>query len=64
VIKSRRIRWARNVACMRINANKILIRKPVGKRPLGRPRHRWEDNLKWILTGFIWLRIRSSGRLL
>jgi len=28
---------------------KILVRKPEGKRPLGRPRHRWEDNIKMYL---------------
>jgi hypothetical protein len=28
------------------HAHKILIGKPEGKRPLGRPRHRWEDNIK------------------
>jgi len=46
--------------------------EPEGKRPLGRPRHRWEDNIKMDLremgsmrrTGFGWLRIGSSGRLL
>jgi hypothetical protein len=31
------------------NACKILVGKPEGKRPLGRPRRRWEDNIKWIL---------------
>jgi hypothetical protein len=30
---------------------KILVRKPEGKRPLGRPRHRWEDNIKMYLKG-------------
>jgi hypothetical protein len=28
------------------NAYKILVGKPEGKRPLGRPRHRWENNIK------------------
>jgi hypothetical protein len=31
------------------NACRILVGKPEGKRPLGRPRHRWEDNIKIIL---------------
>jgi len=42
VIKPRRMRWARHIACvgeMR-NAYNILVGKPEGKRPLGRPRHR------------------------
>jgi hypothetical protein len=54
------------------NAYRILVGKPEGKRPLGRPRHRWEDNIKmtvreigWVVwTGLIWLRIvRSRGLL-
>jgi hypothetical protein len=27
---------------------RVLVGKPEGKRPLGRPRHRWEDNIRWI----------------
>jgi hypothetical protein len=45
--------------------------RPKGKRPLGRPRHRWEDNIKldlrrqesMVRTGFSWLRVGSSGGL-
>jgi hypothetical protein len=51
MIKSRRMRWAGHgapIGEMR-NANKILIGKPEGKRPLGRPRRRWEDNIKMDL---------------
>jgi hypothetical protein len=54
------------------NTYKILVEKPEGKRPLGRPRRRWEDNIKiylrtyglgvWI--GFIWLKIGTGGGLL
>jgi hypothetical protein len=49
------------------NACRILMEKPEGKRPLGRPRHRWVDNIKMGLrdiglTGLIWLRIRPTGR--
>jgi len=51
VIKSRRMRWAGHVA--RIGEGKdvyrVLVGKPEGKRPLGRPRHRWEDNIKMDL---------------
>jgi hypothetical protein len=47
-IKSRRMKWAGHVARMgdMRNAYKILVGKPEGKRPLGRPRRRWEDNIK------------------
>jgi transcription termination factor 2 len=51
IIKSRRMRWAGHVARMgekRI-ANRLLVGKPEGKRPLGRPRHRWIDNIKMYL---------------
>ena len=45
VIKSRRLRWAEHVARIEEgrSAFKILTGKPTGKRPLGRPRRRWED---------------------
>ena len=48
VIKSRRWRWAGHVARMERSrsAFKILTGKPTGKRPLGRPRRRWEDNIR------------------
>jgi hypothetical protein len=47
-MKSRRMRWARNVACMgeMRNVYKILDGKPEGKRPFGRPRCRGEDNMR------------------
>jgi hypothetical protein len=48
-----------------------LVEKPDGKRPLGRPRHKWVDNIKMNLrydhvvwTGWIWLRLGASGGLL
>jgi hypothetical protein len=46
IIKSTRMRWASHVARMgeKKNANRLLMGKPEGKRPLGRPRHRWVDN--------------------
>jgi len=45
---------------------RVLVWKPVGKRPLGRPRRRWDDNIKMALqevgwTGSSWLRIRTGG---
>ena len=47
VIKSRRLRWAGHVARMEgRSAFKILTGKPTGKRPLGRPRRRWEYNIR------------------
>jgi hypothetical protein len=48
VVKSRRMRWAWHVARMGEEraVHMVLVGKPVGKRPLGRPRHRWEDNIK------------------
>jgi hypothetical protein len=73
MIKSRRMRWPRLVAQMgeTRNAYKILVGKPEGKRPLGRLRRRWVDNVKMDLkemgmpwTGSIWRRIGTSGGLL
>ena len=51
VIKSRRLRWAGHVACMeeRRGVHKVLVVKPDGKRPLWKPRRRWEDNIKMDL---------------
>ena len=48
VIKSRRMRWAGHVAHMgeRRAIYRVWVGKPEGKRPLGRPRHGWEDNIK------------------
>jgi hypothetical protein len=48
---------------------RVLVGKPQGKRPLGRPRRRWEDNIKMDLqevggvlgTGWSWLRIGTGG---
>ena len=51
VIKSRRLRWAAQVARMEEgrSAFKILTGKPTGKTPLGRPRRRWEDHIRMDL---------------
>ena len=48
---------------------KVLVGKPEGKKPLGRPRRRWEDNIKMVLqevgcgvwTGSSWIRIGTGG---
>jgi hypothetical protein len=51
IIKSRRMKWAGHVVRMgeKRNAYRLLVRKPEGKRPLGRPRRRWIDNIKMYL---------------
>jgi hypothetical protein len=48
------------------NAYRVLVGKPEGKRPVGKPRRRWVDNIKMDLRemGLIWLSIGTSGRLL
>jgi hypothetical protein len=48
VIKSRRMRWAGHVACIGEGrgVHRVLVGRLKGKRPLGRPRHRWEDNIR------------------
>jgi hypothetical protein len=51
---------------------RVVVGKPEGRRPLERPRHRWEDGIKMNLgeigrgewSGFTWLRIGTIGRLL
>jgi hypothetical protein len=73
-IKSRRMRWAGHVARMGEGRNVygVLVGKPKGKRPLERPRRRWEDGIKmdlreigWgVWSGFTWLRIGTAGGLL
>jgi hypothetical protein len=51
-VKSRRMRWAGHVACMEEERKvyKVLVGKPEGKRPLRRPRHRWEDGIRIHLS--------------
>jgi hypothetical protein len=47
VMKSRRLRWPVHVARMEErSAYSVLVGKPEGRRPLERPRHRWEDKIK------------------
>jgi hypothetical protein len=48
VVKLRRMRWAGHVARMGEDrgVHRVLVGNPAGKRPLGRPRRRWEDNIK------------------
>jgi hypothetical protein len=74
MIKSRRMRWAGHVTRMgeKINACRLLVGKPEGKRLLGRPRLGGWIILGWILerwdgaiwTGLVWLRVGAGGELL
>ena len=64
VIKSRRMRWAGHVARMggRTDVNRALVRTSDRKRPLERPRRRWEDNIKMVLqevgcVGMDWIEL-------
>jgi hypothetical protein len=71
VIKLRRKRWTGHVARVveGIGVYRALVRKPEGRKSLGRPRRRWEDNIKmdlqksgvWVWTGSSWLRIGTGG---
>jgi hypothetical protein len=56
IIKSKRMRWAGLVARMgeKRNAYRLLVRKPEGKRPIGRPRRWWVDNIKMNLLEIGW----------
>jgi len=64
------LRWAGYAARMeeRRGAYRVLVGKPEGKRPLVRPRHRWEDTINmalqevgWAWFGLMWLRIETGG---
>jgi hypothetical protein len=71
VVKSRRMRWAGPVARMgeERGVHRVLVGKPEGKRALGRPKRRWENNIKRIFstlevvvaTRWSWLRIGTGG---
>jgi hypothetical protein len=56
MIKSRRMSWDGHVARMgeKRNTYRILVGNPEGKRPLGRPRRRWVDNIKVELIEIGW----------
>ena len=67
VVKSRRMSWEEHVAPMeeRRGVYGFLARKPEGKRPLGRPRRRWYDNIKMYLQevgcgGMDWIRLAQD----
>jgi hypothetical protein len=56
IIKSRRMRWEGHVARMGLKRNeyRLLVGKPEGKKPLGRPRRRWVDNIRTDLGEVGW----------
>jgi len=67
VIKSRKMRWARHVVRMveKRGVYRVLVGKTEGKRPLGRPRRRWEDNIKMDLqevgyVGMDWIELAQD----
>jgi hypothetical protein len=67
VIKSRRMKWAGHVARIREGrgVNRLLVGRPEGKRPLGRPRCKWEDNIKMDLReigidGVNWIQLAQN----
>jgi len=70
VTKSRRMRWADHVVHMgeERGVYRVLVGKPEGKRPLGRPRRKWEDNIKMDLQnvgcgGMDWIELaQDRGR--
>jgi hypothetical protein len=73
-IRSNGMRWAGHVACKgeKRHAYGALEGRPLGRKPLEKCMRRWEDNVKrdlkkrygWAWTELIWLRIRTSGRVL
>jgi hypothetical protein len=67
VMKSRRLKWTGHVAHMRkrIGIYRVLVEKPEGNRPLGRPRRRWEDHIRMDLQevgcgGMDWIELNQN----
>ena len=67
MIKSRIMKWAGHVACMGDvrGMYRVLVGNPKGRRPLGRPSHRWEDNIKMDLQevgcgGMDWINLAQD----
>jgi hypothetical protein len=56
MIKPKTMRWTRHMACMgdRKGAYRVLVGRPDGKKSLGRPRYRWEINIKMDLQEVEW----------
>jgi hypothetical protein len=63
IIKLRKMRWAGNVVRMgeKMNAYRLLVRKPEGKRPLGRQRRRWVDNIRMDIGEVGWCDVDWIG---
>jgi hypothetical protein len=68
MIKSRRMRWTEHVAGIgeRGSVYRVLVGKPEGKRPLGRPKRRWDVNIKMYLQevgcgGMDWIELAQNG---
>jgi hypothetical protein len=68
MIKARKMRWAGHVACMVEGRGvyMVLVGRTEGKRPLGRPRRRWENSIKMDLReigidGANWIRLARDG---
>jgi hypothetical protein len=64
MIKTRKLRWTGHVAYMRKRrgAERVVVGKPEGRKLLGRPRHRWEVNIKMDLREVVWrYRLDRSG---
>jgi hypothetical protein len=68
VTKLKRVKWLRREAGLGEvrNEYKILVGKPAGKRPLGRPQHRWKDNTETYLKQMVydsveWIRRAEGG---
>jgi hypothetical protein len=63
IIKSRRMGWTGHVARMveKRNAYRLFVGKPEGKRPLGRPRRRWVDNIRMDLGEVGWSAVDWIG---
>jgi hypothetical protein len=66
-IKSRKMKWVGHVARMGEGRSvyRVLVRRPEGKRPLGRPRLRWEDNIKMVrreigIDGVNWIQLAQD----
>jgi hypothetical protein len=63
-LKSRRMTWAGHATRMEVKRNvyRILVGKPEAKRPVGRPRHRWVDNIKMNikLYGMLWIDVAQD----
>jgi hypothetical protein len=66
IIKSRKMRWVGHIALMgeKRNAYRLVVGKPEGKSPLGKPRHSWViilGRIGVVWTGLVWLRIGTGG---